>query len=504
MKKFCYCSLLLFVALISCSPRSHRSEFSALDRAIEKQPYFDRIHERKQDSLRRVYRAAQTDSARWAAAYELEKIFYYHHVDSCYAYITAMDKYCDADPVRKNITRACYAITLQKMDSLKAALKYLERIDTSALTPAGIASYCFAGYHIYGDLAAQHPDYIQKRNRAIDMWWRTDSTQVECAFYHNRTLQDENDFGKAIGRLLACEPKTPNDTAKFHYCLAREYLLHGDKHEAIRHFARSAQYDMRVSAKTYSALYELARLLFREGNIERADRYMRISLIDANASHFKTRYNNIVQMELEIMDTLLKQQERQKRAYLTTSAIIALLLAAAMILLILLGRYSSRLNKSRKDIHEVSSIKDGFLAGYMEKCVIYLNKVDEYRSSLRKTLKNDGTDAVKAMLRKPSFASGEFNDLLTSFDTTFLGIFPDFVDRVNEHMQDEYELTMPAKGTLSTELRILALIKLGISKRNRIAKILNMSVTTVYSYHCNLQKHSLHPDASFDKVIAGL
>ena len=140
----------------------------------------------------------------------------------------------------------------------------------------------------------------------------------------------------------------------------------------------------------------------------------------------------------------------------------------------------------------------------MEKCVIYLNKVDEYRSSLRKTLKNDGTDAVKAMLRKPSFASGEFNDLLTSFDTTFLGIFPDFVDRVNEHMQDEYELTMPAKGTLSTELRILALIKLGISKRNRIAKILNMSVTTVYSYHCNLQKHSLHPDASFDKVIAGL
>ena len=63
---------------------------------------------------------------------------------------------------------------------------------------------------------------------------------------------------------------------------------------------------------------------------------------------------------------------------------------------------------------------------------------------------------------------------------------------------------MPREGTLSTELRILALIKMGIVKRQKIAKILNMSVTTVYSYHSNLQKHSLHPDASFDKVIASL
>ena len=76
--------------------------------------------------------------------------------------------------------------------------------------------------------------------------------------------------------------------------------------------------------------------------------------------------------------------------------------------------------------------------------------------------------------------------------------------KVNEHMQPQYQLEMPEKGTLSTELRILALIKMGITKRQKIAKILNMSVTTVYSYHSLLQKHSLHPDDSFDKVIAGL
>ena len=71
-------------------------------------------------------------------------------------------------------------------------------------------------------------------------------------------------------------------------------------------------------------------------------------------------------------------------------------------------------------------------------------------------------------------------------------------------MQPEHRLEMPSEGELSTELRILALIRMGIGKRQKIAKVLNMSVTTVYSYHSKLQKHSVCPDASFDKAVASL
>lgn len=71
-------------------------------------------------------------------------------------------------------------------------------------------------------------------------------------------------------------------------------------------------------------------------------------------------------------------------------------------------------------------------------------------------------------------------------------------------MQPEHQLALPEEGGLSTELRILALIRMGIPQRQKIAKVLNMSVTTVYSYHSVLQKHSLHPDASFDDIIARL
>ena len=205
---------------------------------------------------------------------------------------------------------------------------------------------------------------------------------------------------------------------------------------------------------------------------------MRITLKDAYSSNFKSRYEDVIRSEIEIMNVLLEQQKQKKRAYTATIISIVLLLIMAIIFLAIQSAYSSRLTISKEKLSEVSKIKDSFLAIYMEKCVDYLNKVDQYRSSLRQAVKHEGPEAVIKMLRHPSFADGEFKDLLAGFDSAFLGIFPDFVDKVNEHMQEEHLLKMPSKGELSTELRILALIRMGISKRQKIAKVLNMSVTT--------------------------
>ena len=503
MKKACFCLIASLMALSSCT-RGSRDPFEALDRAIELQGFYDQRYDQRQDSLRRAYQLPHSDSIRWELAYKLEKNYFYHNVDSCYRYTQEMLRLSGNDPVRRSVSEACTANILYKMDSLQTALRLLESIDTTLLTQEGLGTYCFAGHHIYGDLARKQPEYERKRAALVAQWYRSDSTHVECTYYYNAALRKEGRHEQALANLRKCRIITPNDTAKSNYCFAREWLAAGESETAIRHFAKSAEYDMKVSAKTYSSLYELARLLFRRGDIERADRYMRITLEDALSSHYQLRYSDLIQSELDIMNALLRQQKKKQWAYTLTILAITLLLAVALLSLLILSRYSARLNQSRSTLSEVSSIKDGFLAGYMERCVDYLNKVDEYRSSLRKTVRHEGADAVLAMLRKPSFAAGEFSDLLSSFDSTFLGIFPDFVDKVNEHMQPGYELTMPREGTLSTELRILALIKMGIVKRQKIAKILNMSVTTVYSYHSNLQKHSLHPDASFDQVIASL
>ena len=502
MKKSCFPYILLFLCLLSCSPAG-KDYYRALNKAIELQDYYILAHNAKQDSLRLVYLGAENDSSRWEAAYALEKILFYHDIESCYQSVSWMMK--DANDSRqKVISQCCYANILYKMDSLSRALKEFRQIDTCNLHKDALGTYCFAGYHIYGKLLSSHTEYALSRKEIIDKWWSRDSSSVECTFYRNELLREEGKGINAVEKLKSCRLKSPNDTTKLYYFLAKEYLHQGNYEDAIKNLAASAECDMRLGVKAYNALYELARILFRTGDIERADRYMRITLKDAFISHYESRYEDVIRTELEVMNVLLEQQRQKRQAYYITSIAVALLLLGAVISLVLVLRYSSRLSSSRRELGEVSRIKDGFLANYMEKCVDYLNKVDEYRSTLRHTAKQDGMPGIMTMLRKPSFAAGEFHELLSSLDSTFLGIFPDFVEKVNEHMQEEYRFEMPSEGTLSTELRILALIKMGISKRQKIAKILNMSVTTVYSYHCNLQKHSLHPDDSFDSVIASL
>lgn len=501
MKKvFVFAIALTVMSCVSTKTRY----FDALDRALEKQDVYDLRQTHLQDSLRLLSLNSGSDSLRWEAVYSLEKVLFYRDIDSCYYSVLDMMRLCGEDSRQKTISQCCYANILYKMDSLQLALRNFVQIDTSGLDGDALSIYCFAGYHIYGKLSLTNPEYAMASREIVDKWWARDSTRIECAYYHNQMLPGGKDREYALNNLLACDLVSPNDTAKANYFIAKEYLNMGETDLAIEYFAKSAECDMRLAAKAYNALYELARILFKTGDIERADRYMRITLKDAYTSHYESRYEDVILSELEIMNVLLEQQKQKRRAFLTTTVAIALLLGVAILSLLLLSRYSSRLSLSRKQLSEASKIKDSFLAMYMEKCVDYLNKVDEYRSSLRHTAKQDGPGAIMAMLRKPSFAEGEFDGLLASLDSTFLGIFPDFVEKVNAHMQEEYQLAMPEKGTLSTELRILALIKIGISKRQKIAKILNMSVTTVYSYHCNLQKHSLHPDDSFDRVIAGL
>lgn len=491
------------LALISCS-REQQAVLDWLDQTLEQQGHYDSLFVQQQTRLRNLYLIEKSDSVRWERAYDLEKILYYHDIDSCHHYVREMLRLSRGNRTRMAFSQSCHANILFKMDSLTIARDVFERIDTSALTPESYRIYAFAGYHIFGKLKKDHPEYAAIQEKIVQRWWKRDSTSVECAFYHNALLNGGRHDDQAIRNLESCELRSLNDTTKAFYFLGLEYAARGDRKEAIQYLARSAIYDMHLSVKAYRALYELARILFEQGEIQRADRYMRISQQDAVSSHYAVQYEDIIHSQLEIMDVLLRQEKQKRKAFVMFSLTSAFLLAVALVSLMLLSKYSKRLNRSRAKENEVSKIKEGFLALYMEKCVDYLNKVDDYRSSLRKTARTDGQSAVMAMLRKPSFADSEFHDLLGTFDSTFLGIFPDFPQRVNEHMLPEHQLLQPETGGLSTELRILALIRMGIPQRQKIAKVLNMSVSTVYSYHSLIQKHSLHPDASFDSIIAGL
>ena len=503
MKKVFFAIITAVGVLISCTD-SYKNTYARLDRAIDLQSQYDMEFSQKKDSLVRLFQNSDTDSIKWESAFLLEKMFSYHDMDSCKHYLNTMFELCGNDIRQRKITECRNIYYIYKSGDLETARTIYESMTTSGMDSECLNLFYDTGYHIYRDAAKSDEDFEEHKQRMLDMWWQHDSTNVRCTYYNNETLRKNGRSAEAIERLQRCRITTLNDTAIVHDFIAREQVYCGDIENAINNLAIAAECDMRLSAKTYNALYLLAKIMLQKGDTERAARYIRTTKEDAFSANLKLRHQKVLLTEMEMMELLVKQHKQKQTAYFFATLITALLLIIAVILLGLLSRSSTRLMHSREKYKEVSKIKDKFLAIYMEKCVEYLNKVDQYRSSLRHTLKHDGIDAIKVMLRQQSFADGEFKTLLSDFDSAFLGIFPDFVNKVNEQMQEGYHLAMPSDGVLSTELRILALIRMGISKRSRIAKVLNMSVTTVYSYHSNLKKHSLHHDGSFDKVIANL
>ena len=88
-----------------------------------------------------------------------------------------------------------------------------------------------------------------------------------------------------------------------------------------------------------------------------------------------------------------------------------------------------------------------------------------------------------------------------NFDTAFLNIYPRFVEEVNRLLTPEnrFEVSGDAKK-LSTELRVLALIRLGINDNQRIADILRSSITTIYTYRSKLKAKAVSKDTFEDDV----
>ena len=167
MKKLCFAAILTIFGLISCSSPEQKY-YSRLDHAIEHSAMYDHNYTHRKDSLMALYNTAVSDSAKWEAAYGLERILSYHNIDSCHLFIRKMLSLHGMDQRQKFISEACYAYILYKMDSIKTAQRIFEQIDTSYVPDSALKIYCDAGYHIYSELLLARPEFSQKKEAIIN------------------------------------------------------------------------------------------------------------------------------------------------------------------------------------------------------------------------------------------------------------------------------------------------------------------------------------------------
>lgn len=149
-------------------------------------------------------------------------------------------------------------------------------------------------------------------------------------------------------------------------------------------------------------------------------------------------------------------------------------------------------------LSESNHIKEEYIAHFLDLCSTYINKLEDYQKSLQKKAMNKQLDELFKMLRSTRMVENEVETLYVNFDRIFLGLYPTFVKDFNALLQPEERIVLKSEDLLNKELRIFALMRLGVTDSVRIAAFLRCSLSTIYNYRTKVRNKALVPRDEFE------
>jgi len=162
---------------------------------------------------------------------------------------------------------------------------------------------------------------------------------------------------------------------------------------------------------------------------------------------------------------------------------------------------NAALLETNAKLSTTDKIKETYIARYLQRCRGYIDTLDEYRRELLKLSKTKNYVQLMEKLHNAELLTKEEQAFYADFDEAFVTLFPQFIDNFNALLLPEAKVHPKRDEILNTELRIFALIRLGVTDSNRIAHFLNYSVPTIYSYRSRLRNKSVLDKNAFDQAI---
>lgn len=290
----------------------------------------------------------------------------------------------------------------------------------------------------------------------------------------------------------------------------------------------SVNADLELANKDNASLQDLALTYYEEGDIEHAFQLIEKAIQDAIYCNVRYRVIEGTSIYPIINATYQKKINAQNTKLRINLYLISFLIVILITGLIIIVRQVKKLSKvkielsqtnrkllnlnhqiskSNTDLSEANHIKEAYIAQFFDMCSSYIEKIDNIRKSLVKKATNNQFDALLEQLKSTTIIEKEVAELYTNFDSIFLNLYPSFVEEFNQLLKEE-ERIYPKKGELlNTELRIFALIRLGVDDSIKIASFLRYSLRTVYNYRTKVRNKAAVSRADFEdkvKLIAKL
>lgn len=365
-------------------------------------------------------------------------------------------------------------------------------------------------------------EYLRRRQQLLP------SDGMEHLYAHVEEAQSRKQYNEAL-QLLLQEFKKPNlpmhEQAVLAFMIATSYERQQQLKKAIYYYTLSATNDIKTATHKHTSLHSLAWLLFDEGEIERAYAYINYAMSDALSVNSRVNIHYITRL-LPLIQQSHDQMMKKKREQLHRLVWCISVLAGCLLLTIFivyqskkkvsqakrrldatngeLKEVNNRLTYSNTCLQESNSIKEAYVGYYMDLCSNYINKVEEYRNSLNNIARTQGVNEAMKAIRRPPLLKNELDGFYEDFDAAFLKIFPNFVKQFNTLLQADKQIVLKPGELLNTELRIFALIRLGIGDSIKIAEFLRRSPSTIYNYRVKYRNAAINNRDDFDNQVRGL
>ena len=304
--------------------------------------------------------------------------------------------------------------------------------------------------------------------------------------------------------------------------LADLYRMKGDSREERRFRIYSAIADIQAVVKENRSLTELAVSLYGEGEVERANAFIAYAMADANFFNARQRKIEIAKIYPIITKAYQiesKRQEERLRAFIWIISGISLLLAFAIFIVLNQKRklskareYLQELNMNLNEVNEsirsqgeklreANFIKEEYIGQFLNQCSLYIDKLESFQKRVYKLLMAKQFNELQKLSESNELVKSELAEFYRNFDKAFLSLFPEFVQQFNRLLVPESPVMLKKGEMLNTELRIFALIRLGITDSHKIAQFLRYSPNTIYNYRAQIKNRAISDRENFERRV---
>ena len=507
------CTLLAILSLLPVAADPvDKALLVELDGYVRDRGNYEARKQETLSTLRSRLRRARTDEARFDGCMDLADAYFSYQFDSTQYYLRLALEYADGDEDLQRTASIRLGYLYVKSGSYMEAYDRLYiRTDTTALSDAQKVDYYFALFEFSRDLSGNSgmverlsiPDRAVYRARLLNL------LEPESELYRRLEMDGfmaSYQFAQAdsVGHLLlGMVPPLSHAAAIYHYDLSESAWQQHNEEEQFRQLIRSAEADMVNAVHDYASLTIIAQIIINT-DLDRSFHYLRIAQEDALAYNSKLRPWQISQFFLNI-----EQNYEERQAQMSRMKVMGIIALSVLVGLLIIAMYitvwrTRQLRQAQRRLQEAGKLKEAYIAqflGYLSANVAQLRQEDHHT---RKLLKQGRSDELLKEISSSTRAEDALEHFYRIFDETFLGIYPDFVAQFNALLRPDAQVHPKNGELLNTELRIFALIRLGINDSKDIAAMLDYSLSTIYNHKVRIKNAALGDRDEFEEKVMNI